>query len=298
MKEIGKISLYLAATIFFGALLAPLLFWGAPALAHGLGNARLAAFFAETDFQRFFDRAVLVAAVALLWPLVRALHIRNFGEDLGLRRDSRAWRHFFSGFGIAIFTLAVLGAWVTVADVYNFKANIPWGKIALLPLTAITVALIEEALFRGALQGVVRRTATDGAALVFIAALFAAVHFLKPPENAVAPHEVAWWSGFALVPQAFWQWGEPKLLLGGFSTLFLVGLILGFARIRTRSLWMPAGLHAGWIFSKMGFSKMTRRAAEDWPWFGKDMLIGLGPVLVLLLTWGVVWLWLRNEKSR
>ena len=97
------------------------------------------------------------------------------------------------------------------------------GKTRAASTHGVTVALLEEALFRGALQGVVRRTATDGAALVFVAALFAAVHFLKPPENAVAPHEVAWWSGFALVPQAFWQFGEPKLLLGGFTTLFLVG---------------------------------------------------------------------------
>lgn len=298
MKEIGKILLYLVAVVFFGALLAPLLFWGAHALASGTGSARLATFFAETDFQRFFNRAVLISAIALLWPLVRALRIRNFGEDLGLARDARRWPHFFSGFGIAIFTVVMLGVWLIAADVYNFKPHIPWGKIALLPLTAFTVALIEEALFRGALQGVVRRTTTDGAALVFVAALFAVVHFLKPPENAVAPHEVSWWSGFALVPQAFWQWGEPRLLLGGFSTIFLVGLILGFARCRTRSLWMPVGLHAGWIFSKMGFSKMTKRAAEDWPWFGKDILVGVGPVLALLITWGIVWLWLRNEKSR
>jgi len=290
--------LYLVATVCFGALLAPLLFWGAHALAHALGNARLAAFFAETDFQRFFNRAVLVAAIALLWPLVRALRIRNVGEDLGLERDNRRWAHFFAGFGIAIFTLVTLGVWLVAADVYNFKSSIPWGRIALLPLSAITVGLIEELLFRGALQGVVRRTTNDGAALLFIAALFAAIHFLKPPENAVAPHEVAWWSGFVLVPQAFWQWGDPKLLLGGFSTLFLVGLILGFARCRTRSLWMPVGLHAGWIFSKMGFSKMTKRAMDDWPWFGKDILVGIGPVLALLLTWIIVWLWLRNEKSR
>lgn len=296
MKEIGKILLYLAATVFLGALLAPLLFWGAHALARGLANARLSAFFAETDFQRFFNRAMLVAAVALLWPLARALRIRNFHESLGLARERRPWRRFFAGFGMAAGTLLVLGAWAILADVYNFKTEIPWGRIAWLPFPALAVALIEEALFRGALQGVVRRTATDGAALVFVAALFALIHFLKPPEDAVAPHAVAWWSGFALVPRVFWQWGDLKLLLGGFSTIFLVGLILGFARMRTRSLWMPVGLHAGWIFWKMSFSKMSKRGAEDWPWFGRDMLIGLAPVLALLLTWAVVWFWLRNEK--
>ncbi|MEA3188004.1 MAG: protease family protein [Chthoniobacter sp.] len=295
MKDIGKIFLYLLGTVFVGALLAPLLFWIAQSLGSHLENARLVALLTETDFQRFFNRAVLVAAFALLWPLVRALRIRNLGEDIGLRRERRPWRRLGTGFAIAMASLALLGTCLIACEIYYIKGNIPWSRIAWLPLTAFTVAIIEEVLFRGAIQGVVQRTATDFFGIFSVAFLFSAIHFLKPPENAVAATQVHWWSGFALVPQAFWQFEQPGLLFGGFTTIFIVGLILGYARCRTRSLWMPIGLHAGWIFGKMSFSKITKRTAEAWPWFGSDMLVGFGPVLILLATGLVVWFWLRDE---
>jgi membrane protease YdiL (CAAX protease family) len=298
LKEIGKILLYLIATVVLGALFAPVLFWGSHALAHAMQNQRFTAFIEGTDFQRFFNRAVLVAAFALLWPLVRALHIRNFREDLGLERDRQPWGHFFAGFGFAMLTMLLLGTCLIMLRIYLLKTNIPWGRVASLLLTAGAVATIEEFLFRGAIQGVVQRTVSGKLALVFVAILFAAIHFIKPPENVVAPNEITWSSGFSLVPHVFWQFEQPKLLLGGFSTILLVGLILGFARMRTRSLWMPIGLHAGWIFGKMGFSKITKRAMEAWPWFGSDVLVGFGPVIALLLTWCIVWIWLRNADAR
>jgi len=297
LKEIGKILLYLFATVLLGALLAPLFFWGAHVLASRVQNNRLHELLTETDLQRFFDCGVLVAAFALLWPLVRVLRVRNVREDLGLARDGKPWRRFFSGFAISSLSMIVLGACLVATGIYYLKSDFPWSRLAWLPLSAIVVAVLEEFLFRGAIQGVVRRSISDIAAFVFVAALFAAIHFIRPPENAVASNEVTWWSGFALVPHVFWQFQQPKLLLGGFTTIFLVGMILGFARMKTHSLWMPIGLHAGWILGKMSFTKITKRTAEAWPWFGTDILVGLGPVIVLLVTFGILWLWLRNVDA-
>jgi membrane protease YdiL (CAAX protease family) len=92
------------------------------------------------------------------------------------------------------------------------------------------------------------------------------------------------------------MFGQPGLLLGGFATLLLAGLILGYARARTRSLWMPIGLHAGWIVGEKGLMAVTRRSVE-WPWLGPDIpntLVGLAPLLTLLITWGIVWWMLRD----
>ena len=99
--------------------------------------------------------------------------------------------------------------------------------------------------------------------------------------------------GLALLPDTLDQFRQPALLLGGFTTLLLVGLILGYARDRTRSLWMPAGLHAGWVLGKMGLLDVTRQSVA-WPWIGPDILIGLGPLLTVLAVWGIVWWMLRD----
>jgi membrane protease YdiL (CAAX protease family) len=293
LKALGQILLYLVATVLIGALLAPPLYWIAHAAAAHLHNGQVTAFIAQTDFQRFFDRAITIAALMLLWPLLRALRIENFGYDLGLRRDRRGWRRLATGFALALVTLLALGAVLIFTGVYRMREHMSYGKLAWLPVTAITVSLLEEILFRGALQGAVRKTTVDGFAMVMVAILFAAVHFLKPPAHGIAPAAIRWWSGLALLPDTLDQFGQPALLLGGFSTLLVVGLILGYARDRTRSLWMPVGLHAGWALGKMALLAVTRHS-EAWPWLGPDILIGLAPLLTLLATWVILWLMLRD----
>jgi uncharacterized protein len=292
LKALGQILLYLAATVLIGALLAPPLFWIAHAATDHVHIDRLTVYLAQTGFQRFFDRAIMIAALGLLWPLLRALRIENYGYDLGLARDRRKWRRLTAGFLVALVTLLILGGILIFTGVYRLRSHMPYEKLAWLPVTALAVAVLEEILFRGALQGVVRKTTEDGFAMVSVAVLYAAVHFLKP-GHVIEPAEIYWWSGLALLPDTLWQFGHPALLLGGFSTLLVVGLILGYARDRTRSLWMPVGLHAGWVLGKMGLAAVTRQS-QAWPWIGPDILIGLGPLLTLLVVWGIVWLMVRE----
>ena len=84
-----------------------------------------------------------------------------------------------------------------------------------VPLTALVVAVIEELLFRGALQGAVRKTTVDGFALVAVAMLFAAVHFLKPPGQGIAAADIHWWSGLALLPDTLWHIPAAGAAAGG-----------------------------------------------------------------------------------
>ena len=308
MKEIGKILLYLLAVVVIGALIAPPLYWlGQAALhygtrhgmvafhdEHGQAVATGALAFLSQKFRRYFDRAILVAACALLWPLARSLKIGSW-NDLGLQRDP-AWRwHFAFGLLVSIASVAGLCAVAVGFGHYSFVQPIPWGKIALLPLSALVVAGIEESLFRGAIQGAVRRAGSDVAAIIFVSALYAVVHFLKPPENAAPPMQITWGSGFAQALLALRQFGELRLVFGGLVTLFMVGVILGYARTRTRSLWMPVGLHSGWIIAKMGFNKIAHSRGEAWPWFGPDLLTGLASVLAVLAAGLVVWWRLRRS---
>lgn len=309
MKEIGKILLYLLAVVVIGAVIAPPLYWlGQDALElgarHGLAafhqeNGRTVATgflaFLAQKFRRYFDRAILVAACALLWPLVVSLKIRTL-TDLGLQRDPARWRHFAFGLLVSVASVAALGAVAVGFGHYSFVSPIPWGKIAFLPVGALAVAVIEESLFRGAIQGAVRRATSGAGTILFVSALYAVVHFLKPPENSAGPVLIIWSSGFAQALQAFWQFEELRLVFGGFITLFMVGVILGYARTRTRSLWMPVGLHTGWIIAKMGFNKIAHSRGETWPWFGSDLLTGLAPVLAVMAAGVIVW-W-RVKASR
>jgi len=290
LKDIAKIFVYLAAVILLGAVLAPPLYWGAQWLAsHGILPA-LAAF----KFQKFFDRAALIAALALLWPAVRWLHVNGW-RDLGLEPDPHAWRHLLAGFLIAGLGVAAMGFAYVHFGVYRLRSQISWEGLPMIALSAITVAILEEALFRGAILGLLRRSLCPYAALFWVSALFAIVHFLKPDES-FDPGPVGWSSGFALIPHAFHQFAEPMTFLAGFTTLFALGWLCGEAALRTHALWMSIGLHAGVVFVKMSFAVISKRRTTHLPWIGNELQIGLVPVGVLLLGWLVVLLWLKYEN--
>ena len=291
MKEVAKIIAYFVGVVLLGALLAPPLFWAGNALA----QRGVLPFLGEVPFQRYFNRAILIAAVLLLWPTVRSLRIGGW-RDFGLQPDARWRRHALAGFAIGAGLVAGMALIYVACGVYHWKPELPWGKLPPIALSAIVVAVIEECLFRGAIFGLFRRNLQPFAALACVTAIFSILHFLKPDEDFVIA-QVGWLSGFTLLPHTFHLFAEPMMLLAGFTTIFVLGWVLGYGTLRTRSLWMAIGLHAGVVFVKMGFAKFTKRDAELLPWIGSELQIGLVPVVVLALGGVFVWLWLRHEDS-
>ena len=296
LKDLAKIFGYLAAVIVLGALLAPPLYWA----AHGLAGHGIFPVLAEFKFQKFFNRAALVSALLLLWPTIRALRIGGW-RDLGIAPDPRWREHLLAGFVIAALAVALLATAYLYLGIYRIRAEIAWSKLPVVALSAVVVAFLEEALFRGAILGLLRRSLRPVLALFWVTALFAIVHFLKPDESS-APQTIGWLSGFALIPHTFHQFADPMTLLAGFTTLFVLGALCGDATLRTRALWMSIGLHAGVVFVKMSFSVMAKFAVKAkhrdgyLPWVGERFENGLAPVAVLLLAWLAVRLWLAYEN--
>ena len=292
MKEIGKILTYLAAVLILGALLAPPLYWLGHWAAGFHGLKALGGF----GFQKYFNRAELVAAVALLWPLIRWLRVGGW-RDLGLRHDPMRWQHLGTGFLLGGLVVAAMAAAYACLDIYRLRGNPEWGALPQIFLSAAVVAVLEETLFRGFLLGLFLRSMKPFAALFSVTALFAALHFLKPDESVEIAH-VHWLSGFALLPHSFYQFADPMLLLAGFSTIFVLGWVLGIARLKTGALWTSIGMHAGVVFVKMSFSKISRHKITALPWTGNEIQIGLVPLLALALLGVLITLYLNHERRR
>ena len=288
MKDASKLLLYLVGVLLVGALLAPPLFWlGQALIAHGILTS-----LARFDFDSYFHRALLLAAVSLLWPLFRALRVRS-GRDLDLEKNPRAWTDFAAGFAIAALPLFCCGAILIALPNYSLRPAFLWQKMPTVMVAASVVPILEELLFRGFILGVLLRSCSRRAALLITSAVFAIVHFMKSPGLTTPNDSVSWLSGFVSIGRSFSQFGEPLLIVGGFLTLFAIACILADARLLTRSLWLPIGLHAGWIFANGLFSRAAHRETLALPWLGKDLLVGIVPLSIALASWALMRAWVN-----
>ena len=290
MKDAAKLAAYFIATLVIGALLAPILFWSAQSLAaHGVFP-----FLARYDFETFFHRALLVAAVLLLWAFLRVSHVRC-PADLGLAPNSQWGRDLVAGAVISLVPLLFCGALLIAFHVYTFRYSFSWPRFGKILIASITVPFIEETFFRGIVLGVLLRTGRKYMAIFAVSAVFATIHFLKAPERT--SEIVTWTSGFSSIAHAFDGIGDPMMLSLALATLFFIGWILADARVLTHSLWLSIGLHAGWIFGSGTFSRLARQQTLAFPWIGKNMLVGLIPLGVAALTWVIMRIWLKYGRA-
>jgi membrane protease YdiL (CAAX protease family) len=281
LKDAAKLFAYFFAVVLGGALLAPPLFWTAP---------RFWAFFAKFDFESFFHRALLICALAFLWPLLRSLRLRSF-RDLQLDKNRHALRDVVAGILLAAVPLLVGSVVLIATRIFLLKNAIPWNAVGAVWVAAVVVPLIEELFFRGLFLGILLRSLRPVLAALITSAFFAIVHFLKAPTR---PNEtVTWVSGFHSIVNSCAQFADPMMVLASFTTLFLIGWILADARLRTRSLFLPIGLHSGWIFVAGLVGKMTKRETIILPWLGSNLLTGLLPLALGLITWALMIGWLR-----
>jgi CAAX protease family protein len=290
LKDVIKLAAYFIATVVIGAILAPILFWSAQSLAaHGVFS-----FLAKYDFETFFHRALLVAAVILLWPLLRVSHVRCLA-DLGLAPNSRWGRDLCAGAVVSVVPLLLCGVLLIALRVYAFRHSVAWPRFGKMLMASITVPFIEEAFFRGIVLGLLLRTGRKYIAIFVVSVIFAAVHFLKAPDRT--SEIVRWTSGFNSIAHAFDGLGDPMMLASALATLFLIGWILADARVLTHSLWLSIGLHAGWIFASGAFSLLARQRMPALPWVGKNLLVGIIPVGVAALTWVIMRIWVKYDRA-
>lgn len=203
---------------------------------------------------------------------------------------------FFYAMGyMCIFFMVVFQlGWITIdADASPSKALVK----AIPP--AIGASLIEEWLFRGVLFALLMRSLSARATIIGLSFFFALVHFLKPYKGSAEIEDGgAADAGFRLLGQIGEKFIHPEEFIGVFLTLFVVGVVLAYARYKTGYLWMSLGLHAGWVFTLKVYLALTNNTGNaPAVLYGSDIREGLVPLFFVCLTGGAVWLYLRPKKA-
>lgn len=280
-----KVWCYAAIAVVLGAWLSPGLFHAGKALAevsagrttNGLFDW-LADWCRKAGFPVFFAASVLVVAMIGFFPWLECLHWRRGVRRVGFQRwgfsrpvripKIREWRDLNGPWQGLLGCLVMFASLVSAGTVFAGRdaLQVKWGALP----GSLVMAWGMEGFFRGLVFGVFSREMRPMAALAASALFFAVVMSLLPPRGMAWVDPEAAGPGFATLRGWLLGFGNWRNTVTGFLPLLGLGLVLGYARKRSGSLWLPVGMHAAWLFCKTS-SAGTGVIAE-----------GLVPILALI----------------
>jgi len=311
--DVLKVWLYAIASVLLGAWVSPLLYNAGKALSDvsetKITNgflSWLAGLCRAADFPGFFTASILLAAMALFLPWMEWIHARRAPAADGtgpwllrlpdgarmssrgqpLRRNLRGLWDCCAGFMLVAGLLLSLG--VALVPAGFFIMRVPGSGMAPLVTRAVLgslgVALVMEVFFRGIVMGIFLRAMRPAAALGLSAAFFALALSVVPHGVNVSNPD-AGQTGFELLRVSAARFADLRNICGHFAPLLALGAVLAYARWRTASLWLPVGLHTGWLSAKVILANLSQaKVAGEALQSGSLLQQGLIPLAAIVLA--------------
>jgi membrane protease YdiL (CAAX protease family) len=285
------IAILFTGTLFCSALLTP--------FVYTILNNLFSPF--PWPFSRVFDRVAMAVAVVFLLVYVKELKTNEIKALLLNEIKHNPYKVMLYG-SLLSFVPAIVTLYCSVPSEGLVWAGRPWNfyikKFFLNIPGAFLIGLVEECFFRGVLLRSLRSKYADLHAVTLTSLLYAIVHFIAPIKT-FAYTTFDFFAGFKYMAEIF-----ERLFMPGIGSamagLFLVGAVLSSVKIRTNSLLLCVGLHAGWIMA-LKMSVFTTSAVA-----GFQFSSGIGQRYFLVaapLTWlsiigvgGLVFFLKRKEE--
>jgi membrane protease YdiL (CAAX protease family) len=204
----------------------------------------------------------------------------------GLKIRPGFLRQFLTGFLLVVVTLLIYyglglltGAWIIHIDfIINDRVESDLVVATILNIVkycfiGCLIGFMEEIFFRGYLLQSFQENMSLPKAVCVCSLIYSMLHFFKADVFVSTGFQP--FVGFVTIAQFF----KPIFFeffkhLPSIIGLFLVGVVLSYAFIRTKSLYLSIGLHAGMVFMMKTDSLFLVRVREKQGWlFGNSTLV-------------------------
>ncbi|HRZ87597.1 MAG TPA: CPBP family intramembrane metalloprotease [bacterium] len=247
MKPSVVLCLILLGVLAIGAVLTPLVMIAIGWALHLFPALQKVSSF---DIDRVLSRVLLIASFLLLYLFRKQLALKDIFRTAFPRRAG--WfSEVMQGAGLGVATLAVLIGITLFTGIRRLEIE-PFGMrygtvVSQALLTAAVVACIEEVFFRGFILKTLMNDIKAVWAVVISAAFYSIVHFTQIGSH---PHfaQGDLLSGFKTVGLMLEPLSHPSVYLPEFIGLFAFGIVLAYAYVWTKSLYVSIGIHAGCVF--------------------------------------------------
>ncbi|MDR1401519.1 MAG: CPBP family intramembrane metalloprotease [Puniceicoccales bacterium] len=245
--------------LLLAAILTPIMFFSVKYCAERF-SVEIFHHFIGKGFGKFFDRAKLISAIILLFPLVKISGIRS-AKDIWLEKFSK--RQFFlifaSGF---IFTHLVYG-WLMCANHFSAEAvpvKIYFSNLGKFAVAATGVGFLEELLFRGVIFRLFSESLGRISAIVLASLFFAYCHGGVGESAKINTDSATIFSGFScIIPSLLSICRNFNLL--SFLNLTMFGIFLSVLLVDLKSIFAPIAFHIGVVFAVMNVRSFIKIAA-------------------------------------
>jgi uncharacterized protein len=262
MNRHQRLLLFVLFVLALTALLSPWFALGADWLAHQWPVIE------RYPFSRIFNRTFMISGIILFFCCRRFLKIGRL-SDLGIITLRKGNRDLIAGWLLAVGSMTALIVAMTVADVFEahfrYSLSQSLSRVASALASGIFAGVLEEIFFRGILFKGLLQNGRPVRAFILANLFYSALHFVKPGESYFLD-EFAPLAGFRHLFYTFTPFLEPLPLLPGMFGLFLIGVVLSYAFLRTGNLYLAIGLHAGWVFSLKSIRIAGTYRRDDLGW--------------------------------
>jgi len=282
MKILLKFLFIVFLVIGIPAILAPLIF---PLVE------------SKYPFERVLSRLVMIFGFIAIAVFIKK-DLRIF-QQYGFTSDKNFYRWIGWGLLFGIGTLVSLALFESFMGVYDVGLRVKWDRIpervfkALC--TGLLVATLEEFFFRGFIFLTLCKVMTRFWSFIITNSLYSVVHFFRGTKQPWDEPSVA--DSFSVLISWLKPLGDWQHVLPNFFGLLLFGCILSYVFVKTKSLYMAIGIHAGVVlFLKVDVNFFAAKGTSlEWLYGGGDYYGGVIPWIFLLGLWGAAALFLKKK---